>query len=247
MSMDNYNISNLSETVYVIIESDSWNVKPNIYLILGSERHIVIDSGVGSGDLVGFIRKQPTFKDGNLLVINTSNLAHLTGANYQFSAVGKMGRSHKVEDLCASGANQKYTQLEQNSYQWEVNSYRVTRWLNDNETISLGNNICLKVLFTPGITPDSISLWYESESRLFTGNLFYQIEPISLINVGSDLKQYANSINRLLELVQAQNQPAAVRYSAGVYDNDQPCLPVFKIFQRFLYAVIIGTVTPTDQ
>ena len=47
--------------------------------------------------------------------------------------------------------------------------YTIDRWLHNEETIDLGDDHELKVLQTPGHTPDSLCLWYERDQILFTG------------------------------------------------------------------------------
>ena len=47
--------------------------------------------------------------------------------------------------------------------------YTIDRWLHNEETIDLGNDHQLKVLQTPGTTPDSLCLWYENDQILFSG------------------------------------------------------------------------------
>ena len=47
--------------------------------------------------------------------------------------------------------------------------YTIDRWLHNEETIDLGDDHSLKVLQTPGHTPDSLCLWYERDQILFTG------------------------------------------------------------------------------
>ena len=47
--------------------------------------------------------------------------------------------------------------------------YTIDQWLHNEETIDLGDDHSLKVLQTPGHTPDSLCLWYERDQILFTG------------------------------------------------------------------------------
>mgnify|MGYP001451306979 CR=1 FL=1 len=48
--------------------------------------------------------------------------------------------------------------------------YTIDQWLHNEETIDLGDDHQLKVLQTPGYTPDSLCLWYERDQILFTGD-----------------------------------------------------------------------------
>ncbi|CAH0378561.1 unnamed protein product [Pelagomonas calceolata] len=47
--------------------------------------------------------------------------------------------------------------------------YTIDQWLHNEEAIDLGDDHQLKVLQTPGYTPDSLCLWYAEDQILFTG------------------------------------------------------------------------------
>jgi hypothetical protein len=75
--------------------------------------------------------------------------------------------------------------------------YRVHGWIKDGQTIDLGGRT-VRLLSTPGHTPDSVSLVDGDGSRLFTGDIVNRI--ITLVGVpGSDVTAMAASLHRLLE------------------------------------------------
>ncbi len=70
------------------VESNVWlisdNRAANIYLIVGSDSAMVVDTGMGVADLYSGIRK---LTDKPLIVVNTHGHPDHAGANYQFSKV----------------------------------------------------------------------------------------------------------------------------------------------------------------
>jgi len=72
-------------------------------------------------------------------------------------------------------------------------------WVRDGEHIDLGGRE-LEVIFTPGHTPDSLSLLDRRRGLLFTGDTFYP-GPIYLFTPETDFAAYAQSVARLAQLV----------------------------------------------
>ncbi|KAK6028743.1 hypothetical protein OSTOST_05170 [Ostertagia ostertagi] len=205
----------------------------------------MIDTGCGCGDIYAFVKQQSIIKEKKIIVVNTHNHPEQTGGNFRFSTTGRLGMAHMVEDLCASGRDKYYTQLMNSSYHWAVETYKVTRWLADDETILLGvsteaHNV-VKVIWTPGHTPDSLVLWYAYDSRLFVGDLFYRFGDIVMTSEYTSIREYEGSLRKVLDFINKQSQPKQVRYSASKNDTDNECLPTFKHFHRFLLAVLAGT------
>ena len=70
--------------------------------------------------------------------------------------------------------------------------------MHDNESIDLGGR-SVTVLFTPGHTPDSLSLFDRDRGLLFTGDTFYP-GPIYLFTPETDFQAYKNSVAQLTAL-----------------------------------------------
>jgi glyoxylase-like metal-dependent hydrolase (beta-lactamase superfamily II) len=82
-------------------------------------------------------------------------------------------------------------------------SYKIRPWtsshfLRDGEQLDLGGRE-LEVIFTPGHTPDSLSLFDHSNGLLFTGDTFYP-GPIYLFVPETDFAAYTRSAERLAAL-----------------------------------------------
>ncbi|VDD92519.1 unnamed protein product, partial [Enterobius vermicularis] len=229
-----YTIKRISDDVYCIVENDQFNWNPLLYFICTSGKALLIDTGCGSGDLKNFLISAGLLGiSQKLVVVNTHNHPQQTGGAYLFSTTGTYGLSRNVECLCASDANPKYTELRDTNFDWQVHSYKVTKWLAHNEMLTLneetGKESYVQIFHTPGHTPDSLSLWYQDGKRLFVGDLFYRtfllVETICQCKIGLFHKQ------NLLK----------IRYSSSRSEADGQCLPNLKNYHRFLLSVVAGT------
>uniref|UniRef100_A0A7E4VES9 Lactamase_B domain-containing protein n=1 Tax=Panagrellus redivivus TaxID=6233 RepID=A0A7E4VES9_PANRE len=237
-SQTHYTVEKLSPFVHCIRE-----VSTNLlmYLIVGDERAVLIDTGSGSGNLYDFIQNQRLLPAKmKLLVINSHNHAEQTGANYQFSANGKAGKSHCVEDLCASGADRKYTLKLDSTFDWQVKPYKITRWLKHGEVVKLGKNANITVHYGPGHTPDATFLVFAADNRLFIGDTFHQFDEILLTYERSSIKQLIQTIGSILKVINESDKPREMRFSASKTDSNSPCLPMLKNYQRFLFSIVAG-------
>ena len=160
------------------VAKDVWQIidrGPNIYLIIGSDSALVVDTGNGAADLAGQIRKMT---DKPLIVVNTHGHGDHTGANYQFAKV------------CVHEADLEVCQLPQERMSgrnqcWKIylrQKGRRTREMfkgkpfntmlipvTDGDLFNLGDR-WIKVIETPGHTPGSICLLDISNKLLFAGD-----------------------------------------------------------------------------
>lgn len=153
------------------------------YLILGSRRAVLFDSGLGIGlmrELVGELTPLP------ITVLNSHTHFDHVGGNAEFddvlnentafsrkSARGKMTKA--LSDYARSTLDMDHVcgKLPKSArVPYVTRPWRITRYLRDQERLDLGDRV-LEVLFTPGHTPDSICLLDEHNGLLFTGDTFY--------------------------------------------------------------------------
>jgi len=76
--------------------------------------------------------------------------------------------------------------------------FHITHWLHDGDAVDLGGRT-LKIIATPGHTPDAIALLDEKNGLLFTGDSFY-LGPIYLYRPETDLDAYVASMQKLAAL-----------------------------------------------
>jgi glyoxylase-like metal-dependent hydrolase (beta-lactamase superfamily II) len=176
------------------------------YLILGSNRALLFDTGMGIGkisDVTARLTKLP------ITVLNSHTHFDHTGGNPEFSDIFD-------EDTPFTRTNEKgqsnvYSRdalapericghlppgVQPNSY--SIRPFHVAHRVTDGEHIHLGNRE-LEVIFTPGHTPDSLSLLDRKHGLLFTGDTFYP-GPIYLFTPETDFDAYTKSVARLAKL-----------------------------------------------
>jgi glyoxylase-like metal-dependent hydrolase (beta-lactamase superfamily II) len=176
------------------------------YLILGDKRALLFDTGLGVGKisaLVGRLTPLP------VTVINSHTHFDHVGGNAEFHEIWNRDLAYTrknmrgqtniysrdalaPERLCGPlppGANEK---------SYAIRAWNSTRRLRDGEQIDLGDRI-VEVIFTPGHTPDSLSLLDRQNGLLFTGDTFYP-GPIYLFVPETNFGDYTRSVNRLAAL-----------------------------------------------
>ena len=159
------------------VAKDVWQINdrgPNIYLIIGHDSALVVDTGNGAANLAGQIRKMT---DKPLIVVNTHGHGDHTGANYQFAKV--YVHEADLESAAASGTAERAKSILENipkaerpkdAELFEGKPFN-TRLIpvTDGDLFNLGDR-WIKVIETPGHTPGSICLLDISNKLLFAGD-----------------------------------------------------------------------------
>ena len=145
----------------------------NIYLVIGTQRALLIDGGAGAADLRGFAQSLTSLP---LSVINTHGHPDHVGANFQFGAImahaadfAAIRQMATPEDLRAfagmlGGAVVPASDL----YKGPVQPLTLTA-VKDGDVIDLGGR-ALEVIETPGHTPGEIVLLDSRNKLLFAGD-----------------------------------------------------------------------------
>ena len=175
------------------------------YLILGSRRALLFDTGMGIGDLRSVVSRLTRLP---VTVLNSHTHDDHVGDNWQFPTVLGMNtdftRSNargSREDAQAEIAPGEIcgampAGFEPKSY--ETRPWKIASYIHDGEPIDLGGRT-LQVIATPGHTPDSITLFDRAHGLLFTGDTYYP-GPIWLYRPETDLDAYGRSVRRLAAL-----------------------------------------------
>lgn len=202
---DWYEVYRVADGVHAIYEPAQWQEVIS-YLIVGSERALLWDSGMGIGDLRAVV---DSLTDLPVLVVNSHSHFDHVGANADFDQVWSFGLEYTARN--AAGADNVDVRaevapealcrelpggLEADDY--AIRPYRVTRRIEDGEMIDLGGRR-LEVIATPGHTPDAAMLLDPEAGLLFTGDSFYE-GPIYLFAPETDLAAYRTSIERVAAL-----------------------------------------------
>jgi len=196
-------------------------IRCNIWHVRGTERDLVVDSGLGIASLVEAARD--LFGRPVTAVATHSHYDHVGGL-YEFQdrvvhrleaerlvkpSTGVSLRGDDIEpDLLASIRAAGYDvaavlvdALPQAGY--DLDAYRVrpapaTRLVEEGDIVAVGDRR-FEVLHLPGHSPGSIGLWEAGSGILFSGDAIYD-GPLLDELPGSDIAAYLKTMERLLEL-----------------------------------------------
>jgi glyoxylase-like metal-dependent hydrolase (beta-lactamase superfamily II) len=155
------------------------------YLIIGGARAVLFDTGMGISNIQAVVAELTGLP---VSVVNSHTHNDHVGDNWRFSDIYGMdtdftranARGSKAdaqaelapEEICGALP----TGFDAKTY--ATRPFHITRWLHDGDKMELGGRT-LKVISTPGHTPDAIVLLDEKNGLLFTGDSFY-LGPIYL-------------------------------------------------------------------
>jgi len=175
------------------------------YLIVGRERALLFDSGMGIGDIKRAVQSLTSLP---VVVVNSHTHNDHVGGNWQFSDIYGMdtvftrdsakGSTADAQEEMAPGSlcGQWPAGFDPKTY--STRPWHITRWIHDGDPLDLGGRV-LEVIATPGHTPDSICLLDRKNGLLFTGDSYYP-GPIWLFRPETDLNAYVRSVERIAAL-----------------------------------------------
>ncbi|OLQ06550.1 Metallo-beta-lactamase domain-containing protein 2 [Symbiodinium microadriaticum] len=227
----------LSKTTLVVVEADRFGEQPHMYVVVGPKKALVIDTGCDTANFCEFLWSLPELAAKEFQVVNTHiHYDHIMG-NYGFCAPGGRSLRGGCRSICQGSRNRHFSQnWQETSLQSMVgaaiSNFCVTDWLDEGHRIYLDDENpteaeSLEVLHTPGHTPDSISLYYPAENRIFTGDLIYPGN-IFLFLPGSRLEEFDESLCKLKAFL--AEKPAGVLLSCG---HMTPALKAEKLEELF--------------
>jgi glyoxylase-like metal-dependent hydrolase (beta-lactamase superfamily II) len=180
------------------------------FLIVGSKRAVLFDSGLGVGRIgrvVGRLTALP------VTVLNSHTHFDHVGGNREFLDIRNLDVPYSLAsargDVTDSLREYAAETLAEDrvcgplpagvrSREYVIPSWRVAAHVRDGERLDLGDR-SLEVVRTPGHTPDSLCLLDRTNGLLFTGDTYYSGE-IYLWAPETDVAAYTASIERLARL-----------------------------------------------
>jgi hydroxyacylglutathione hydrolase len=160
------------------VSRDVWqiddNKAANIYLVVGTDSALLVDTGMGAADLITQIRRM-TRKP--LIVVNTHGHPDHTGANYQFPKVYihpadlEAARESNTPERRADAAQSMLRGTKPSENEKYIGPSYETKYVPVHEgyVFKLGGRN-LKVIEAPGHTPGEICLLDIENKLLFTGD-----------------------------------------------------------------------------
>jgi glyoxylase-like metal-dependent hydrolase (beta-lactamase superfamily II) len=175
------------------------------YLIVGSARAVLFDTGMGIGDLKALTLKLTKLP---IVVLNSHTHDDHVGNNWQFDTVYGMdseftrrnakGSKQDAQAEIAPGEICGSLPAGFDRAAYRTRPWRVSKWLHDDDRIDLGGRT-IEVIATPGHTPDSICLFDRNNGLLFTGDTYYP-GTVWLYRPETDLAAYGNSVRKIAAL-----------------------------------------------
>lgn len=175
------------------------------HLILGSDKALLFDTGMGIGNIeavVGGLTKLP------VSVLNSHTHNDHVGDNWRFEDIYGMdtaftrasarGSKEDAQAELAPGEICGSLPAGFDAKGYATKPFHISHWLHDGDIIDLGGR-GLKVIATPGHTPDASALLDAKNGLLFTGDSFY-LGPIYLYRPETDLHAYVASMQKLAAL-----------------------------------------------
>jgi glyoxylase-like metal-dependent hydrolase (beta-lactamase superfamily II) len=175
------------------------------YLILGKDKAILFDTGMGISDLHKLIRELTPLR---IIVLNSHTHDDHVGDNWQFDTIYSMdtdfsrtnsrGSSADAQSEIAPGEICGDLPKSFDPKTYATKPWKITKYIHDGDQLDLGGRT-IEILSTPGHTADAIALFDRANGLLFTGDTYYPA-PIWLFRPETDLDAYAKSIQRLAAL-----------------------------------------------
>ncbi len=201
-----FEVYQVSAGAFALLESRHYEEVIS-YLILGAERAVLLDTGMGIGDIRAEVER---LTDLPVVVINSHGHYDHVGDNHRFAEVWAYGDDGEVARIERGLTRAQCTDYMRPDWYlelpsgfdpaaYEIRPSRVTRRLRHLEAIELGRRT-LTVHHTPGHSSGSLCLFDGRDGLLFTGDAFYPGAMYAHFE-DSDFSAYLRSIKYLVGIL----------------------------------------------
>lgn len=182
------------------------------YLIIGSKKTLLLDTGMGIGNIKKVVRY---FTNNPVVVINSHIHFDHIGNNYMFDkvyvfnrkeALDRLSRGYSVSELKPHTSKKLFEREAPNDF--DYGNYFIPPCnpipINDGDIIDLGDRV-IEIIHTPGHSFESIMLLDRKNRMLFTGDSYYPGHLYAHFDGGiygkSDIPIYASSMRKICNLI----------------------------------------------
>ncbi|MGD9147728.1 MAG: MBL fold metallo-hydrolase [Anaerolineae bacterium] len=201
-----FEVYQVAEGTFALLEPSHYEEVIS-YLILGTERAVLFDTGMGIGNIQAEAERLTGLP---VIVVNSHCHYDHVGDNYRYSEVWAFDNDSEVARIQRGKTPEEcdhylepdlYLELPAgfDSSAYEIRPSPVTRCLKHLETIDLGGRT-LTVYHTPGHSPGSICLLDDQDDILFTGDAYYPGMMYAHFE-DSDFDVYRQSVDSLVKLL----------------------------------------------
>lgn len=231
--MNWFTVTNIDPDTYVISEYYHFE-EAHSYLLIGSEKAVLIDSGLGIGDIKAEVEK---ITDLEITVVTTHvHWDHIGGHKYfnnilvhendaQWLENGIPVPLNVIKNNVIKDLNRDIIPKTFDIDEYEIFQGKASRMLVDEDIINLGKRT-LRVFHTPGHSPGHICLWEENRGFLYTGDLIY-LGILFAFYESTDPVLYKKSIDSISKLVGVK------KILPGHHQLNVPVNTIDKIKQAF--------------
>ena len=201
-----FEVYRMDHDIFAIYEPYQWQEVIS-YLILGNKRALLFDTGNGIGKISALVTE---LTDLPVTVLNSHTHFDHMGGNSEFQNILAMDSDYTKRNMkgYANAAMRNEVSDEAicsvlpggvDPEIHHIAPFSAKELIRDGHKIDLGDRV-LKVLSSPGHTPDSVSMLDQEKGLLWPGDIFYA-GPIWLFFPETDLDEFYSSVDRLCSLV----------------------------------------------
>lgn len=200
---DWFTINQIDDSSFIISEYRHWE-ETHCYLLNGSEKSLLIDTGLGIGNIYDEVSK---LTDNHITAVATHiHWDHVGGHEYFpdfYAHQDELNWLNGEFPLTMNQIKEMVVDRCDLPEGYDVNGYTFfqgnpTRVLTDNDIIDIGGR-CIQILHTPGHSPGHICFWEKERGYLFTGDLVYK-DTLFAYFPSTDPEAYLHSLERIAAL-----------------------------------------------
>ena len=190
-------IVQLDEQTFAITEPYSWAKNVN-YLILGKDRAILFDAGVGHYDIrpvVKFLTDLP-------MTFLPSHLHYDHTGQGSYDRIALVDLPHLRDQATGDALTLNWGQHLGAAEGLELPTWQITEWIKPDAEIDLGGRK-LTLIYTPGHTDNSITLYDKASNTMFTGD-YSSANNMSAYYPTASMGDYLQTARKLLKTTAGQ-------------------------------------------